>query len=96
MAKFFGVQPKSGTGKDFAVSTMKWQPFPDSKEALACLKQHYKLYTLTTGSRELAENLAEKLGSSLQESSVHQMLATASLTPELSISSYLKSHRMMA
>ena len=63
MAKELGVEAKSGEGKEFAASTMNWQPFPDSKEALAYLKQHYKLYTLTTGSRELAENLAEKLGS---------------------------------
>ena len=63
MAKGLGVEPKSGEGKDFAASTMNWQPFPDSEEALAYLKQHYKLYALTTGSRELAENLAEKLGS---------------------------------
>lgn len=63
MAKEFGVELKAGEGQDFTASTMAWQPFPDSKDALAYLKQHYKLYTLTTGSRELAENLAEKLGS---------------------------------
>ncbi|KAL3137760.1 hypothetical protein ABBQ38_005023 [Trebouxia sp. C0009 RCD-2024] len=63
MAKEFGVEARPDEGKDFAASTMSWQPFPDSKEALAYLKQHYKLYTLTTGSRELAENLAQKLGS---------------------------------
>lgn len=63
MAKQFDVVPKQDEGRDFAASTLNWQPFPDSKEALAYLKQHYKLYALTTGSRELAENLAEKLGS---------------------------------
>ena len=63
MAKELGVEAKPNEGKEFAASTMDWQPFPDSKEALAYLKQHYKLYTLTTGSQELAENLAEKLGS---------------------------------
>ena len=63
MAKEFGVQAEPGAGKDFAASTLSWQPFPDSNEALAYLKQHYNLYTLTTGSRELAENMAEKLGS---------------------------------
>ena len=63
MAKEADVVPKQHEGRDFAASTLNWQPFPDSKEALAYLKQHYKLYALTTGSRELAENLAEKLGS---------------------------------
>lgn len=63
MAKEFGVEAQPGAGKEFAASALDWQPFPDSREALAFLKQHYKLYTLTTGSRELAENLAEKLGS---------------------------------
>ena len=63
MAKELGVDAKDEEGKDFAASTMSWQPFHDSREALAYLKQHYKLYTLTTGSRELADNLAEKLGS---------------------------------
>ena len=62
MAKELGVEAKPGEGKEFAASTMTWQPFPDSKEALAYLKQHYKLYTLTTGSQELADNMAEKLG----------------------------------
>lgn len=63
MAKEFGVEAKTDEGTEFAASPMNWQPFPDSKEALAYLKQHYKLYTLTTGSRELADNLAQKLGS---------------------------------
>lgn len=63
MAKELGVEVKEGDGQDMADSTMHWQPFPDSKEALAYLKKHYKLYTLTTGSRELADNLAAKLGS---------------------------------
>lgn len=63
MAAVFGVEVKEGEGKDFAASTLNWQPFPDSREAMAYLKQHYKLYALTTGSHELAENLAAKLGS---------------------------------
>lgn len=63
MAAKFGVEVKDGEGEDFAASPLDWQPFLDSKEAMTYLKQHYKLYALTTGSRELAENLAEKLGS---------------------------------
>ena len=63
MAKELGVEAKEGEGKEMAASTLQWQPFDDSKAALAYLKQHYKLYTLTTGSQELADNLAEKLGS---------------------------------
>ena len=63
MAKEFGVEAKPDEGKDFAASALDWEPFPDSKEALAYLKQHYKLFTLTTGSTQLAEKLAEKLGS---------------------------------
>lgn len=63
MAAELGVEAKDGEGKDLAASTLTWEPFSDSQEALAYLKQHYKLYTLTTGSKELAENLAAKLGS---------------------------------
>ena len=63
MAKELGAEAHPGEGKEFAASPFGWQPFPDSKEALAYLKQHYKLYTLTTGSRDLAETLADKLGS---------------------------------
>lgn len=63
IAKEFGIEANAGEGKEFAASTFSWQPFPDSNEALAYLKQQFKLYTLTTGGRELAENLAEKLGS---------------------------------
>jgi len=63
MAKEFGIEAEPGAAEQFVASTFDWQPFPDSKQALTYLKQHYKLYTLTTGGRELADNLADKLGS---------------------------------
>ena len=63
MAKEFGVEVKTGEPQDFADSTLGWEPFPDSAEALAYLKQHYRLFTLTTGSSKLANKMAEKLGS---------------------------------
>ena len=77
MAAELGVEAKDGEGKDFAASTMGWEPFPDSKEALAYLKQHYKLYTLTTGSKELAlplqKSIQQQTWDTANQTLVHSM-----------------------
>lgn len=47
IASEWGVEADDGEAEDFGLSAGSWEPFPDTIEALAYLKQHYKLVILS-------------------------------------------------
>src|SRR5690606_6139481 len=62
MAKSFGVAPDPDAAAAFGRSVEHWPAFPDSAEALAYLKQHYKLVILSNVDRASFAHSERKLG----------------------------------
>ena len=62
MAERFGVAPDSDAAAAFGRSIEQWPAFPDSPEALAYLKRHYRLVILSNVDRASFAHSARKLG----------------------------------
>jgi 2-haloacid dehalogenase len=62
LAKRFGVAPDTAAAHAFGRSIPDWPPFPDSADALAYLKQHYRLVILSNVDRASFAHSARKLG----------------------------------
>ncbi len=58
----FGVVPSAGDARAFGASVGDWPAFPDSPEALAYLKRHYKLVVLSNVDRASFRRSNERLG----------------------------------
>lgn len=62
IARGLGVAPDDGEADAFAASIADWPAFPDSVEALAYLKRHYKLVALSNVHEEGIAASAKRLG----------------------------------
>jgi 2-haloacid dehalogenase/putative hydrolase of the HAD superfamily len=62
LARSWGLRESVAQAEDFGRSVGKWPAFPDSAEALAYLKRHFKLVTLTNCDRENYAGSAARLG----------------------------------
>jgi 2-haloalkanoic acid dehalogenase type II len=62
MAKHWGLEASESEAAVFGGSVGDWPAFPDSKEALAYLKRHYTLVTVTNCDRESYQGSARRLG----------------------------------
>jgi 2-haloacid dehalogenase len=62
LAKRFGVASDTAAAQAFGRSIPEWPPFPDSADALAYLKQHYRLVILSNVDRASFAHSARKLG----------------------------------
>ncbi len=62
IARGLGVAPDDGEADAFAASIADWPAFPDSVEALAYLKRHYKLVALSNVHEEGIAASAARLG----------------------------------
>jgi 2-haloacid dehalogenase len=62
MAQRFGVAPDAAAAQAFGDSIQDWPAFPDSAEALAYLKQHYRLVILSNIDRASFAHSSRKLG----------------------------------
>ena len=62
VAERFGVAPDPAAAQAFGESVRDWPAFPDSAEALAYLKQHYRLVILSNIDRASFAHSAPKLG----------------------------------
>jgi 2-haloalkanoic acid dehalogenase type II len=61
-AKRFGVAPDAAAAQAFGRSVRDWPAFADSAEALAYLKQHYRLVILSNVDRASFAHSARRLG----------------------------------
>jgi len=62
LAKRFGVAPDAAAAQAFGGSVREWPAFADSADALAYLKQHYRLVVLSNIDRASFAHSARKLG----------------------------------
>ena len=62
IARHFGVASNPDAAAAFGASVKDWPAFPDSAEALAYLKQHYKLVILSNVDRASFAHSNQKLG----------------------------------
>jgi 2-haloacid dehalogenase len=62
LAAHWGASANEATNKAFGASIGNWPAFPDSAEALAYLKQHYKLVILSNVDRQSFAASNKKLG----------------------------------
>jgi 2-haloalkanoic acid dehalogenase type II len=62
LAKEWGVAADAAADKTFGASVPDWPAFPDSAEALAYLKQHYKLVILSNVDRASFAGSNKRLG----------------------------------
>jgi 2-haloalkanoic acid dehalogenase type II len=62
LGKRFGASATDDEAKTFGASVKDWPAFPDSAEALAYLKRHYKLVILSNVDRASFAHSARKLG----------------------------------
>jgi 2-haloacid dehalogenase len=62
MAQRFGIAPDAAAAQAFGHSVQDWPAFSDSAEALAYLKQHYRLVILSNIDRASFAHSARKLG----------------------------------
>lgn len=62
LAERFGIQPDEEAARAFGRSVGDWPAFPDSREALAYLKRHFKLIILSNVDRESFAGSNERLG----------------------------------
>ncbi len=62
IAAHFGLAPDPQAAQAFGASIKAWPAFPDSAEALAYLKQHYRLVILSNVDRASFAHSNEKLG----------------------------------
>ena len=62
LAQRFGVTPDAAAAQAFDRSVEDWPAFPDSADALAYLKQHYRLVILSNVDRASFAHSARKLG----------------------------------
>ena len=62
IAKHFGVAPDAAAAQAFGGSVQDWPAFPDSAEALAYLKRHYRLVILSNVDRASFAPSARRLG----------------------------------
>lgn len=62
LARRFGVAPDAAAAQAFGRSVQDWPAFPDSADALAYLKQHYRLVILSNVDRASFAHSARKLG----------------------------------
>jgi 2-haloalkanoic acid dehalogenase type II len=62
MAERFGVAPDAAAAQAFGGSIQDWPAFPDSADALAYLKQHYRLVVLSNVDRASFAHSSRKLG----------------------------------
>ncbi len=62
IARALGVEDDEAEAKAFGASVPAWPAFPDSAEALAYLKQHYKLVILSNVDRESFRGSNARLG----------------------------------
>ena len=65
LAERFGIAPDAQAAAAFGASVGDWPAFPDSAEALAYLKQHYRLVILSNVDRASFARSNRKLGVSL-------------------------------
>jgi 2-haloacid dehalogenase len=61
LAKHFGVVPDAAAAQAFGRSVGDWPAFPDSADALAYLKQHYRLVILSNVDRASFAHSSRKL-----------------------------------
>lgn len=62
MCREFGIEPADHAAEAFGASVPDWPAFPDSPEALAYLKRHYKLVILSNVDRESFRHSQVRLG----------------------------------
>ncbi len=62
LAGKWGVESRPGEALAFGNSVKDWPAFDDAPEALAYLKQHYKMVTLTNCDRESYKGSNKRLG----------------------------------
>ena len=62
VAAHFGIAPDADAAAAFGRSIEHWPPFPDSAEALAYLKRHYRLVVLSNVDRASFAHSARRLG----------------------------------
>ncbi len=62
LAKEWGVDAGEDECREYGLSVRNWPAFPDSAEALAYLKKHYKLVILSNVDRQSFQASNEKLG----------------------------------
>ena len=62
LARVLGLAEDAAAAKAFGASVPEWPAFPDSAEALAYLKQHYKLVILSNVDRESFRGSNARLG----------------------------------
>ena len=61
-----GMPESPAPTEAYVQSVSGWQPFPDSVEALAYLKQHFLLFPITTGAALVSAHMADAAGTSTQ------------------------------
>jgi 2-haloacid dehalogenase len=62
MSRSFGIEPDEAAARSFGRSVPDWPAFPDSAEALAYLKQHFRLVILSNVDRASFSKSNERLG----------------------------------
>jgi 2-haloacid dehalogenase len=62
MSRSFGIGPDAAAAEAFGQSVPDWPAFPDSAEALAYLKQHFRLVILSNVDRASFSKSNERLG----------------------------------
>lgn len=62
LAKEWGVDANEGECREYGLSVRNWSAFPDSAEALAYFKRHYKLVLLSNVDGQSFQASNEKLG----------------------------------
>jgi 2-haloalkanoic acid dehalogenase type II len=62
VAAHFGIAPDADAAAAFGHSIEHWPPFPDSADALAYLKRHYRLVVLSNVDRASFAHSARRLG----------------------------------
>jgi 2-haloacid dehalogenase len=62
LAQRFGLAPDPARAQAFGRSIRDWPPFPDSADALAYLKRHYRLVILSNVDRASFAHSARRLG----------------------------------
>jgi len=62
LAHEWGAGVERDEGDEYGRSIERWQPFPDSSEALKYLKQHYSLFVLSNVDKESFQHSNRQLG----------------------------------
>ena len=90
LAEHFKLSPDPGAAESFGVSVKNWPAFPDSADALAYLKQHFKLVILSNIDRTSFAHSNAKLG--VEFDAIYTAQDIGSYKPDPRNFTYLVSH----